>query len=126
MDNRCFNVEKQLDNVKTMLECCPNIVPIQHCYLGSYLRSLFQYREQTRDLPTRGDLTGRLVEPIFSRNNSGNRCFSYAAPRLYNKLPIEIRNAPNINIFKNNLKTFLFRKAYDLESQTVVESYRVT
>ena len=42
----------------------------------------------------------------------GDRAFSKAAPMLWNKLPIEIRQSPSIDSFKRKLKTFLFNQAY--------------
>ena len=38
----------------------------------------------------------------------GDRAFSVAAPKLWNGLPISIRNATSIECFKSNLKRFLF------------------
>ena len=40
--------------------------------------------------------------------------FSVAAPRLWNKLPFEIRACSDVNLFKSKLKTFLFTKVYDI------------
>ena len=42
----------------------------------------------------------------------GDRALSIAAPRLWNELPLTLRKAPNINTFKTQLKTYLFKKAY--------------
>ena len=38
----------------------------------------------------------------------GDRSFSIAGPKLWNSIPINIRNAPSIAIFRKRLKTFLF------------------
>ena len=38
----------------------------------------------------------------------GERSFSYMSPRLWNNLPIEIRQSTSVDIFKQTLKTFLF------------------
>ena len=38
----------------------------------------------------------------------GKRAFSIAAPTLWNNIPLAIRNAISINIFKRQLKTYLF------------------
>ena len=37
-----------------------------------------------------------------------------AAPRLWNKLLFEIRACSDVNLFKSKLKTFLFKKVYDI------------
>ena len=44
----------------------------------------------------------------------GQQAFSVAAPRLWNKLPFEIRACSDVNLFKSKLKTFLFKKVYDI------------
>ena len=44
----------------------------------------------------------------------GDRSFSLAAPKLWNNLPNSIRNAPSLQLFKKQLKTFLFRKAFPI------------
>ena len=40
------------------------------------------------------------------------RSFTYCAPEVWNRLPYELRSCPNIALFKNKLKTFLFIKAF--------------
>ena len=70
------------------------------------------------------DLTSTLVRSQSSRsyllnipsyNSSfGERSFSVAGPRLWNSLPLEIRSITDSVSFKQNLKTHLFRKSYNL------------
>ena len=54
-----------------------------------------------------------LEEPRFKLKSVGYRSFEVAAPRLWNTLPYSIRNSKCVIIFKRELKTFLFRIAYD-------------
>ena len=42
----------------------------------------------------------------------GERSFSVAAPKLWNALPLHIRQEQRLNSFKSKLKTFLFRLAF--------------
>ena len=65
----------------------------------------------------------RLFEP---RTNCklGERSFKYSAPRLYNRLPNEIKNIQDVKNFKRNLKTFLFSKSYNLEDQVIDTCYK--
>ena len=42
----------------------------------------------------------------------GDRAFSVAGPKLWNELPIEIKNSSNVNSFKRKLKTHLFKAAF--------------
>ena len=39
----------------------------------------------------------------------GERSFQHAAPTEWNKLPFLIRESPSLDIFKTQLKTFLFK-----------------
>ena len=39
----------------------------------------------------------------------GDRCFTAAGPRLWNSLPINLRQCHSLEQFKRLLKTFLFR-----------------
>ena len=59
-------------------------------------------------------------EPRTSRC-SGERSFQYSASRLYNKLPVEIKDSENINQFKKRLKTYLFGEFYDMNQKTINE-----
>jgi len=44
---------------------------------------------------------------------AGDWSFAVAGPRLWNSLPTSITSAGSLAIFKKQLKTFLFRTAYD-------------
>ena len=39
----------------------------------------------------------------------GRRAFRYTAPRLWNRLPPDLKTEESINTFKKKLKTFLFQ-----------------
>ena len=41
-----------------------------------------------------------------------NRSFKAIGPRIWNNLPDRLRNIEDINIFKAEIKTFLFRRSY--------------
>ena len=38
----------------------------------------------------------------------GDRAFSIAGPKLWNELPLEIRQSANVNVFKRVLNSYLF------------------
>ena len=44
----------------------------------------------------------------------GGGAFSVAAPRLWNKLPLQIGFSSSEAVFKANLNTYLFKRAFDL------------
>ena len=49
-----------------------------------------------------------LVVPKKNLKTYGERSFSYAAPNVWNKLPEKVKSAESLNVFKKNLKTYLF------------------
>ena len=44
--------------------------------------------------------------------NYGQRAFSYAAPLLWNELPLDIRCKDTVNAFKSALKTHYFKQHF--------------
>ena len=66
----------------------------------------------------------RLFEPRSS-NKLGDRDFANCAPRLYNRLPVQLKNIENLTEFKKSLKTYLFRKSYDLQERSLSEHYKL-
>ena len=60
-----------------------------------------------------------LVPRISSRAGTrlktyGDRAFSVAAPRLWNQLLPELRGVTSVDQFRTQLKTYLFKLAYDV------------
>ena len=49
-----------------------------------------------------------LIVPKTKFTSRGDRAFCTAAPRLLNKLPVEIRRSQSVQTFKTGLKTYLF------------------
>ena len=45
---------------------------------------------------------------VFMNTTFGLRSFIYAAPKLWNHLPLTLRLSPSLENFKSQLKTFLF------------------
>ena len=56
--------------------------------------------------------SGLLVVPRISKSRMGARAFSYQAPLLWNQLPVCVREADTLPLFKSRLKTFLYDRAY--------------
>lgn len=48
----------------------------------------------------------------YVKNNIGERAFANYSSRLYNSLPITLKNEENIEVFKKKLKTFLYKEYY--------------
>ena len=88
-----------------------------------YLTELLSYRVPPRTL--RGDHQRVLEEPMISTAMYSNRCFAHCAPRLYNSLPLDVREAPSVSSFKKLLKTYLFTQAYDMENLCLRDSFKI-
>lgn len=43
----------------------------------------------------------------------GDRSFSVAAPKIWNSLPLDIKQRTSVDCFKSTLETFLFKLAYE-------------
>ena len=68
----------------------------------------------------------RLYEPAAICNFSfSERSFRYMAPRLYNRLPLAMRQLSSVETFKKQLKAFLFQRCYDMERGVVADEYCV-
>lgn len=76
-----------------------------------YLSELLQIKETTRTLRSSGDLN--LVVSKSHYKNYGDRAFCVAASTLWNKLPCHIKKSNTLAAFKSNLKTHLFRIAFE-------------
>ena len=75
-----------------------------------YLKELLHWHVPSRSL--RSSSANLLVVPSSKLITYGDRFFHVAAPTLWNKLPLIVRNSSSCDVFKNNLKTHLFKIAY--------------
>ncbi len=73
----------------------------------SYLHSLLRIYIPSRSLRSASER--RLVVPSQRGSKSLSRTFSFTIPGWWNNLPTPIRNAGSLSIFKQQLKTHLFR-----------------
>ena len=91
----------------------------------SYIKELLSFSSHESTLGLRSaDDPYCLHEPrAIGERGFANRSFSYIAPRLYNKLPITIKQIDSLNSFKSHLKAFLFSRAYDQSGFIVQEDY---
>ena len=72
----------------------------------SYLRDLLHFEKHQQTL--RSESTKLLHPGPRSKGNYGHSSFVVAAPRLWNKLPLQIREAKSVTLFRKKLKTHLF------------------
>ena len=76
----------------------------------SYISELLVPYKPARSLRSSGK--GLLFIPKARLKCFGDKCFSTYAPKLWNSLPLALRNAASVSIFKDKLKTFLFTRHY--------------
>ena len=82
-----------------------------HNLAPSYLCNLVNPYTPSRSLRS-GDKM--LLETPHTRLKTyGDRSFSAAAPREWNKLPLSLRSVQCLDSFKSDLKTYLFRQYYE-------------
>lgn len=76
----------------------------------SYLSDLLHQYTPQRSL--RSSDQSLLAVPMSRLKHRGDRAFAVVAPKLWNKLPLHIRLAPTLEMFKSLLKTHFFSKAF--------------
>ena len=91
---------------KILLLCFKSL----HHLAPAYLCELITRKIPTREL--RPSSIRELVEPKANSKTYGDRAFSIIAPRLWNKLPSDIRKLDKLETFKTKLKTRLYSQAF--------------
>ena len=76
-----------------------------------YIKALLQTYTPSRNL--RSSSKNLLKVPSVRLVNYGQRSFFFAAPKLWNSLPDNIRHSDSLTSFKRNIKTYLFKQIYD-------------
>ena len=75
----------------------------------SYLRELLRHYDPARPLRS---ANAELLHIDAAPCNLERRAFGFAAPSVWNSLPVEVRQSTTTAIFKSRLKTYLFTCAY--------------
>lgn len=93
------------------------VYKIYHKTAPAYLQDLVSFRSasstsSTRQLRSAANAHLQLCPGPRTMTRYGDRAFSSVAPKLWNNLPVDIRSAPNLDLFKNMLKTHLFNQSY--------------
>ena len=83
-----------------------------HGLAPEYLSSRVKRHVPGRSLRSCVDL--HLLVEKKAPQSYGKRAFSFAAPTLWNELPLDLRKCENLHAFKSKVKTHLFRKAFDV------------
>ena len=88
------------------------------CYKGEapkYLCELLKIEQRTeisRRLRSHQDNSVLYRIPFTKAKTFADRSFGVAGPRIWNGLPIDVRQSGTVDSFKTKLKTFLFWKCY--------------
>ena len=86
---------------------------ILHGAALTYLVSLISLKAQSCYNLRRSSDTLLLKQPLFiSKATLGDRSFTWVASKLWNALPIEVRDSKTLDTFRSKLKTHLFRLAF--------------
>ncbi len=80
-----------------------------HGLAPSYINDLLSFNNIVTTNKRRSSLHISVNEP------SHPRAFQTVAPRLWHNLPASIKSCHTIELFKKQLKTYLFKKSYNLE-----------
>ena len=89
-----------------MFKCHVQIAP---SYLIDLTKPYIPGREGLRSSTQQLLDEGPKMQKIY-----GDRAFSMCGPKLWNKLPLELRQKCSVESFKKDLKTHLFREAYNI------------
>jgi hypothetical protein len=76
-----------------------------------YVKDLLELYQPARNL--RFQNSKQLVVPKSRTVRYGDQRFSSVAPKLWNALPVTIRDDKSLDVFKRSLKTNFFVKIYE-------------
>ena len=85
------------------------------CIYGSaqiYLQKLLPVVRAPDAMHLRSETSHKLDIAACSNSQARESVFQYVGPNLWNSLPQNIRIIPNFDIFKSNLKTYLFTRSH--------------
>ncbi|XP_073773977.1 ornithine aminotransferase, mitochondrial isoform X2 [Danio rerio] len=89
----------------------PALEKALHNMTPSYISDCFTKYNPNRLL--RSSSAGLLEFYPVNLMRSGGTSFSHYAPKIWNFLPLEVKESPSIHVFKKRVKTHLFKIAYD-------------
>ena len=94
--------------IKSRIKFKLNLLTYKALFMGTppYLSDLLHFEKHQQTL--RSESTKLLHPGPRSKRNYGHSSFVVAAPRLWNKLSLEIREAKSVTIFRKKIKTHLF------------------
>jgi len=109
----CYMYVNSVCIVYTCIYTCVYVCVCMRVFM--YVCMCFGAGDPCRRYPGRASLrsVGRQeLDVPRTRLVSSERAFEVAAPKAWNKLPVDIKSTRDTGLFKKQLKTFLFRAAY--------------
>ena len=88
------------------------VYKIIHGLAPEYLSDLVTIYTPKRSLRSINET--KLVVPKSKTVMYGDKSFACAAPKLWNSLPNELREAESVGMFQKHLKTFIFKRKYNV------------
>lgn len=88
-----------------------------NCSVGNspdYLTEILTKQTPSRNLRSSHSVSGCYVVPFNKRKTFSDRSFCTVGPKLWNEVPLSIRNSKTLEMFKKKLKTHYFRDFYAL------------
>ena len=96
---------------RSVYKCLTILHPCIHGMGQGIISNLIKTKTSRRSLRS-NSLKYMLDIPMTNRITYGDRAFSVHASKLWNKLPCELKHIKDINKFKKELKTHLYKLAY--------------
>ena len=88
-----------------------------NCSVGkapSYLTDLLTNQVSKRTLRSSESSVGNYDIPFNKNKTFSDRSFSFIGPKLWNDLPMNVKNSKSVDIFKHRLKSFYFENYFSL------------
>ena len=107
--NRQVRTHKFSTAVQTYFKLATLTFKALHTGRPPYFSDLLHYHEPMRSL--RSSSSHQLSVPRHNLS-FGSRALPFSAPRVWNPLPLSIRESYSLPTFRSNLNTFYFQSAY--------------
>ena len=89
----------------TVYKCFHDLAP-------SYLQDLIKPKFTFSHLRSSNDVYS--LQSVVPKSKYGESTFEYAAPRVWNALPINVKHSPSLDCFKKRLKSHYFIEYFDV------------
>lgn len=98
---------EQLHWLPVKSRCIFKILLLMYKYLNNLAPKNMSFEYSVHNHRPQHEL---MLKTCIAKSKYGEKRFSYCGPRLWNKLPVEIKKEDKIDVFKTKIKTLLFTK----------------